>query len=549
MNIKVKGTWYKSLSCKDTGRYWSDDQWYDLDIVTLSSTDFEKIEKLVEADTSSFQRSNSRKIAAYNMLRRDVDGMAIRNLDTLCLALKLLLVNYRYKWLFEENDDGNMIPWYVVNIEYFPYDKRREAEAHTVMTLAATYRTTKNTRKVFFRMRDLKVKKTAYEVLSSAGYYVETEEMLEDYELENKLYQACSGKTGTQYLASGHALRRGEAVSMERDGLQARVVMDDLASDSEEESSSRSSNCEQTVTGDFWMTPEALADLAASGQNIPTVVLPVQPYVNVFDLNRHTFVDIHVRNLQDYVYDETLIDKLVLSDERKDLITMLVSGTGLVMEDIIKGKTGGIIAICTGPAGTGKTLTAECFSEQVKRPLYCVQCSQLGVSASTLETTLLKVLRRATRWQAILLIDEADVYIHERGSDINQNAIVGVFLRVLERYQGILFMTSNRSTIIDDAIMSRATAWIQYDYPTVEQTASIWKVLSKQYEVTLDDEQIAKLTREFPKVSGRSIKNMLKLARLLSASRKKPVGVEMLVYVSKFLDISVDRKADLPERS
>ena len=549
MHIKVKGTWYKSLSCKDTGRYWSDDQWYDLDIVTLTSTDFEKIEKLVEADTSPFQRSNSRKIAAYNMLRRDVDGMAVRNLDTLCLALKLLLVNYRYKWLFEENDDGNMIPWYVVNIEYFPYDKRRETEAHTVMTLAATHRTTKSTRKVFFRMHDLKVKKTAYEVLSSAGYYVETEEMLEDYELENKLYQARSGKTGTQYLASGHAFRNSEAVSMERDGLQSRVVMDDLVSDSEEESSSRSSNSEQTITGDFWLTPDILADLAASGQNIPTVVLPVQPYVRVFDLNRHTFVNIHVRNLQDYVYDETLINKLVLSDERKDLITMLVSGTGLVMEDIIKGKTGGIIAICTGPAGTGKTLTAECFSEQVKRPLYCVQCSQLGVSASTLEITLLKVLRRATRWQAILLIDEADVYIHERGSDINQNAIVGVFLRVLERYQGILFMTSNRGTIIDDAIMSRATAWIQYDYPTVEQTASIWKVLSKQYEVTLDDAQIAELTREFPKISGRSIKNMFKLARLLSASRKKPVGVEMLVYVSKFLDISVDRKAGLPERS
>ena len=72
------------------------------------------------------------------------------------------------------------------------------------------------------------------------------------------------------------------------------------------------------------------------------------------------------------------------------------------------------------------------FREASKKALYVVQCSQLGISAEQLEEKLSGVLERASRWGIILLIDEADVYIHERGNDLEQNAIVGVFLRLLE---------------------------------------------------------------------------------------------------------------------
>jgi len=238
-----------------------------------------------------------------------------------------------------------------------------------------------------------------------------------------------------------------------------------------------------------------------------------------------------------YEYDPKLIDKLILPAERKDLISILVAGADVQLEDIVRGKTGGIIVICTGPPGTGKTLTAEVFSELVKRPLYCVQCSQLGTNEAELEKQLQLVLGRSVRWKAILLIDEADVYTHERGEDIQQNAIVGVFLRVLEHYRGVMFMTSNRDTIIDDAIMSRATAWIKYDYPEPKAMAEIWRVLSENYEVELSKEQIAELIKVFPKISGRSIKNLLRLGRLLVSKKGGEVNVNLLQYVSQFIDL------------
>lgn len=186
---------------------------------------------------------------------------------------------------------------------------------------------------------------------------------------------------------------------------------------------------------------------------------------------------------------------------------------------------------------THNTLSAEVFSELVKRPLYCVQCSQLGTNEEALEKELNIVLSRSVRWKAILLIDEADVYTHERGEDIQQNAIVGVFLRVLEHYRGVMFMTSNRDTIIDDAIMSRATAWIQYDYPEPKALAEIWRVLSDNYAVELSKEDITELCKVFPRISGRSIKSLLRLGRLLVSKKGGRVDVKLLHYVSQFIDL------------
>jgi SpoVK/Ycf46/Vps4 family AAA+-type ATPase len=209
------------------------------------------------------------------------------------------------------------------------------------------------------------------------------------------------------------------------------------------------------------------------------------------------------------------------------------------MEDIVKGKTGGVVILATGYPGTGKTLTAEIYAESLQKPLYVVQCSQLGTDEESIENKLKRVLGRASRWGAVLLIDEADVYIRERSSDIQQNAIVGVFLRLLERYRGVLFLTSNRATIIDDAIISRVSAHIKYELPNKEDLASIWKVLSEQYKVDMDKKLISEIVAKLPVVSGRDVKNMLRLVNmmLVKQGNNKP-SLETILNASKYLDLS-----------
>jgi hypothetical protein len=187
---------------------------------------------------------------------------------------------------------------------------------------------------------------------------------------------------------------------------------------------------------------------------------------------------------------------------------------------------------------THNTLTAEVASEQMQKPLYVVQCSQLGTNEQAVEQKLQTVLDRASRWGAILLIDEADVYVHERGDDIQQNAIVGVFLRVLEHYRGVLFLTSNRDTIIDDAIMSRATAWIRYELPDAYALARIWSVLADQFKLKLDEPVRRELVKEFPRLSGRNVKNLLKLGSKLAKHKNQALTLDVFKRAARFLALA-----------
>ena len=68
-----------------------------------------------------------------------------------------------------------------------------------------------------------------------------------------------------------------------------------------------------------------------------------------------------------------------------------------------------------------------------------------GETADDVESRLEEHFQLAHRWGCILLLDEADVFLEARSkTDLKRNAIVSVFLRLLEFYPGILFLTTNR---------------------------------------------------------------------------------------------------------
>ena len=270
------------------------------------------------------------------------------------------------------------------------------------------------------------------------------------------------------------------------------------------------------------------------GEGPPAVEVPVHPYVVVFDLLRHQRLSIHVSDLTEYVYDRNLSEKLVLPVDIKGLVRLLVEHREGKFRDIVAGKSGGAIVLLTGPPGVGKTLTAEVFSEAEQRPLYSVQASQLGTDPDELEKNLMRILARAERWKAIMLLDEADVYVHERGNDLAQNAIIGVFLRVLEYYSSVLFLTTNRPDLVDDAIASRCIARIDYAYPTPEEQTRIWSVLSGTSGVVVDPKEVETFVRAHPNISGRDVKNLLKLAELVSSATREPITAKAIEYALRF---------------
>jgi SpoVK/Ycf46/Vps4 family AAA+-type ATPase len=236
--------------------------------------------------------------------------------------------------------------------------------------------------------------------------------------------------------------------------------------------------------------------------------------------------EIPVSQLTEINFDDTAFDKLVLPAEKKKLISALVKFQDRAFTDIITGKGGGCIFLLHGSPGVGKTLTAESLAELMHKPLYSVTVGELGTTTDSLEENLSKVLELAATWKAVILLDEADIFLEERSkNDIARNAMVGIFLRLLEYHQGVLFLTTNRVKNFDPAFHSRISIALKYHDLDTDAREQIWTNLLSAAKI----EGINPKEFSHYEINGRQIKNSIRLAQALAASEDLPVTKEFLL--------------------
>jgi hypothetical protein len=73
-------------------------------------------------------------------------------------------------------------------------------------------------------------------------------------------------------------------------------------------------------------------------------------------------------------------------------------------------------------------------------------------------------------------LDEADVYLERRSShDLLRNGLVTVFLRKLEYPDGIMFLTINRVSEFDEAILNRIHLMLKYEELSKDARKQIWR--------------------------------------------------------------------------
>lgn len=131
----------------------------------------------------------------------------------------------------------------------------------------------------------------------------------------------------------------------------------------------------------------------------------------------------------------------------------------------------------------------------------------LGTNAELLERNLAETTSLAHKWGAIILIDEADVYLEERSlQDVQRNGLVSVSLRHLEYFQGIMFLTTNRVTTFDDAFRSRITFAMKFDDLNTEARKKIWKTFLQKVptEKKASDKDIDGLSHK--NINGRQVR-------------------------------------------
>lgn len=170
--------------------------------------------------------------------------------------------------------------------------------------------------------------------------------------------------------------------------------------------------------------------------------------IPAFSLLTKKWVYLDITKLETVSFNETAFRDMILSAEHKRMIEALVKAEGENPHDghdLITGKGRGIVFLLYGPPGVGKTLTAgmrliphalkprfivdsnflESISDHSHRPLYTINCSDLSHKPSVVERSLQETLALAKRWNAITLVDEADVFMARRSiNDLRRNELV-----------------------------------------------------------------------------------------------------------------------------
>lgn len=156
-------------------------------------------------------------------------------------------------------------------------------------------------------------------------------------------------------------------------------------------------------------------------------------------------------------------------------------------------------------------------------------------SNAAFEQELKKTLRLATIWGAVVLLDEADVFLEAREAKMahntERNALVAIFLKELEYFSGIVFLTTNRVASFDPAMKSRVHFALTYSAPDAGLRAQIWRRYLEfvhregHADIALGEEGVlGELTKD--EINGREISNTINTARTIARAQGRKLTLE-----------------------
>ncbi|KAG5664934.1 hypothetical protein KAF25_008668, partial [Fusarium avenaceum] len=185
-------------------------------------------------------------------------------------------------------------------------------------------------------------------------------------------------------------------------------------------------------------------------------VLLMPPTIYGFGFHDKQWRRLEVRFATEIIWNDRAFEMLVLPQKEKDLLNASVLKSKASDElKIFSGRGPGVVILLHGGPGIGKTFAAVALAELSRRPLYRLTFSDIGTSVREVESNLNQAFYLGGIWDAIMLLDECDIYLEtRRQSDLSRNAIVSIILHVLDYHQGITILTS-RGLDLDAALQPR----------------------------------------------------------------------------------------------
>ncbi|KAI0021214.1 P-loop containing nucleoside triphosphate hydrolase protein [Xylariomycetidae sp. FL0641] len=275
------------------------------------------------------------------------------------------------------------------------------------------------------------------------------------------------------------------------------------------------------------------------------------PFVFGYSLTKKTWCRFLIMNLSPVRWKQNAWENLILEEEQKSVLQALVTSHPYPANprDQPEQKGKGLVILLHGAPGSGKTLSAESSAELTHKALISSSMASLETerSAYVFEYNLRRLLQYATMWKAIVLLDEADVFLEareEKTGNAQRNALVAVFLKELEYFSGIIFLTTNRVDTFDWAMKSRIHLAMDFRAPGTTVRRHMWTQAIDSIpaeEIGIQDMASAVEMLADSSLNGREISNTLNTARTIAAFEGKKLQLEHLQKVLK-VRLSFDRR-------
>ncbi|TAQ88832.1 hypothetical protein B7494_g2824 [Chlorociboria aeruginascens] len=309
------------------------------------------------------------------------------------------------------------------------------------------------------------------------------------------------------------------------------------------ENSQHQNSCVEVSTGD--LGAEEIQE--ESPPNNKFIYLHPLMMVKGYSLKNRKWRDLEVDRIAEVVWNKEVFDSIVLDRKMKGLIQALISNRIEVEKstDLMNGKGNGSILLFQGGPGTGKTLTAESVAEIAEKPLYPIDCRAIGTEPKQVEDYLKSALTLGETWGCVVLLEGADVLLEQRSGDHEHNAMVSVFFRALEYYDGIVILTaSSRAGPFNKTFKSHIQLAIHYPELGPIQRRKIWSQFIQRLE-RLEEENVnfsdliyhvSELART--QMNGRQIRNAMTTARQYAEWKEEPLDYLFLKDIIETMDRS-----------
>jgi ATPase family associated with various cellular activities (AAA) len=232
----------------------------------------------------------------------------------------------------------------------------------------------------------------------------------------------------------------------------------------------------------LYLDPPAEGEPLMSGKLVMT-----QDYIDLFTQGHfsrpHFSMDFPAQRITTEMEWEDLVLNAQTLQQIRDLEGWITHGRTILYEWGMKKKLKlGYRVLFHGPPGTGKTLTASLLGKYTAKDVYKVDLSMMvSKFIGETEKNLANLFARAESKDWILFFDEADALFGKRTNvrdahDKYANQEVSYLLQRVENYDGLVILSSNFKSNIDEAFLRRFQSLIQFPMPNPKERLQLWQM-------------------------------------------------------------------------